>query len=57
MFSCDINKCIYQQFVCDGEYDCLDHSDEQVDLCKGGQTYEILFSTANILIIRKYSDI
>lgn len=29
-FSCeDTGVCIPQSFVCDGDYDCLDHSDEQ----------------------------
>ncbi|WBA83135.1 hypothetical protein [Endozoicomonas sp. GU-1] len=32
-FRCDSSKCIPRDKVCDGNFDCCDHSDEQANLC------------------------
>uniref|UniRef100_T1J2Z9 Serine protease 12 n=1 Tax=Strigamia maritima TaxID=126957 RepID=T1J2Z9_STRMM len=32
-FKCDTNKCILLAFVCDGDNDCIDGSDETTQLC------------------------
>ena len=29
LVSCDRSRCIQEHDVCDGKYDCLDHSDEE----------------------------
>lgn len=33
-FRCGSGECIHNSFVCDGEYDCKDHSDENPTECK-----------------------
>ena len=35
------NKCIPQSAVCDGRYDCKDHSDELTDDCQSGKLYHL----------------
>lgn len=32
---CDGSRCLSQAWVCDGEKDCLDGSDEKPDVCAG----------------------
>lgn len=41
-FSCSNEACVKQQFVCDGEDDCGDNSDEQEDCCKLLQPHDML---------------
>ncbi|XP_050415154.1 very low-density lipoprotein receptor [Patella vulgata] len=33
MFRCDQGRCIRHEYMCDGEHDCFDGSDESVDAC------------------------
>lgn len=37
-FECDHNKCIVQNWVCDGQFDCIDKSDEEPRLCEKKST-------------------
>ena len=39
LVSCDRSRCIQEQDVCDGKYDCLDHSDEE-QCGNGGLIFE-----------------
>lgn len=33
-FACKNNRCIQERWKCDGDNDCLDNSDETLDLCR-----------------------
>ena len=39
LVSCDRSRCIPEHDVCDGKYDCLDHSDEE-QCGNGGAIFE-----------------
>ncbi|KAJ8319793.1 LOW QUALITY PROTEIN: hypothetical protein KUTeg_001380 [Tegillarca granosa] len=33
MFTCDNKRCVAQRYVCDGDNDCKDNSDEKTEMC------------------------
>ena len=41
MFSCDVNRCITPDLLCNGEIDCLDGSDEDKQ-CTGKEITDLL---------------
>uniref|UniRef100_A0A1I8PRA4 Uncharacterized protein n=1 Tax=Stomoxys calcitrans TaxID=35570 RepID=A0A1I8PRA4_STOCA len=39
-FKCDNNRCLPTEYVCDGNLDCMDHSDEKgCDVCPPGEIF------------------
>ncbi|KAG8541063.1 hypothetical protein GDO81_029767, partial [Engystomops pustulosus] len=46
-FACSKNKCISKQWMCDGEDDCGDGSDESDDICGSVTCASDMFSCPN----------
>lgn len=41
-FQCDNNRCVPLTWVCEGENDCGDNSDEKPSLCKGKEFWILI---------------
>lgn len=43
-FQCDLNRCIPKNWICDGEEDCIDKTDEKPTICEHNTCSSIQFT-------------